>query len=76
LGVSVGYFYDGLASTPGAVAASPQQRWMLELTRHFLAISSRKHQEAICNLGRSLANRDLVEDLELDVASEDQATAA
>jgi transcriptional regulator with XRE-family HTH domain len=74
LGVQVGYFYDGLTSTPEAVQATPQQRQMLELTRNFMAISSRKHREAIGNLARSLANGDLVNDL--DTATEDQASAA
>ena len=74
LGVQVGYFYDGLTSTPGAVKATPQQRLMLELARNFMAISSRRHQEAICILARSLANRDLGDDR--DTATEDQATAA
>ena len=72
--VPVGYFFDGLTSTPGAVKASPQQRLMIELARNFMAISDRRQQEAICNLGRSLANRDLGDDL--DTATEDQATAA
>src|SRR5688572_27818736 len=40
LGVEVGYFYDGLTSTPGAVEASPQQRQMLELMRYFMALPS------------------------------------
>ena len=74
LGVPVGYFFDGLTTTPGAVQASPQQRLMLELTRNFMAISDRRQQEAICNLARSLANHDLGDDL--DTAIEDQATAA
>ena len=74
LGVPVGYFYDGLTSSPGAGKATPQQRLMLELTRNFMALPSRKHQEAICILARSLANRDLGDDL--DTAAEDQATAA
>ena len=76
LGVQVGYFYDGLTSTPAAVQATPQQRQMLELTRNFMAISSRKHQEAIGNLARSLANRGLGDDLDLDTTIEDEATAA
>ena len=74
LGVPVGYFFDGLTTTPGAVKVSPQQRLMLELTRNFMAISDRQQQEAICNLARSLVNRDLGDDL--DTAIEDQATAA
>src|SRR6188472_3056756 len=45
LGVPVGYFFDGLTTTPGAVKASPQQRLMLELTRNFMAISDRRQQE-------------------------------
>ena len=49
---------------------------MLELTRNFMAISDRRQQEAICNLARSLVNRDLGDDLDLDPAIEDQATAA
>jgi hypothetical protein len=76
LGVPIGYFYDGLTTTPGAVAASPQQRRMLELTRHFMALSDRRQQEAICILARSLANHDLGDALALDTAAEDQATAA
>ena len=76
LGVEVGYFYDGLTTTPGAVKASPQQRLMLELTRNFMALSDRRQQEAICNLARSLANHDLGDALALDTATEDQATAA
>jgi transcriptional regulator with XRE-family HTH domain len=74
LEVQVGYFYDGLASTAPGVEASPQQRQMLELGRSFMALSSRRHQEAIHNLARSLANRDLGDDL--DTAIVDEATAA
>ena len=74
LGVPVGYFYDGLTSSPGAGKATPQQRLMLELARNFMAIADRQHQEAICTLARSLANHDLGDDR--DMAIEDQATAA
>jgi transcriptional regulator with XRE-family HTH domain len=74
LGVEVGYFYDGVASTPGAVEATPQQRLMLELARNFMAISDRRQQEAICILARSLANPDLGD--ALDTTAEDQAIAA
>ena len=58
----------------GRRAAIPQQRLLLELARSFMALPSRKHQEAICNLARILANHDLGDDL--DTAIEDQATAA
>jgi transcriptional regulator with XRE-family HTH domain len=77
LGVPIIYFFDGLTTTAGAaVKVSPQQRRLLELTRHFVAITDRRQQEAICTLARSLANRDLSTDLDPDTASEDQATAA
>ena len=59
-----------------AVKAAPQQRQILELMRNFMAISGRRQQEAICNLARSLANRDLSDDLDLAIAIEDEATAA
>jgi transcriptional regulator with XRE-family HTH domain len=74
VGVEVGYFYDGMSETPEAAAVMPQQRLLLELARSFIALPSRKHQEAICILARSLANHDLGDDL--DTAAEDQATAA
>ena len=74
LGVEIGYFYEGMSETPEAGAATPQQRLLLELARSFMALPSRKHQEAICNLARVLANHDLGDDR--DRAIEDQATAA
>ena len=48
--------------TPEAVATTPQQRLLLELARNFLALPSRKHQEAICNLARVLAHADPIDD--------------
>jgi hypothetical protein len=41
-----------------AAKATPQQRLLLELGRNFIAIPIRKHQEAICSLARTLAERD------------------
>ena len=76
LGVEVGYFYEGMSETPAAAAVMPQQRLLLELARSFIALPSRKHQEAICTLARSLANHDLGNALALDTGAEDQATAA
>ena len=32
---------------------------LLELARNFIAAPSRKHQEAVCNLARALANPEL-----------------
>ena len=64
LGVEIGYFYEGMSQTPETVAATPQQRLLLELARNFLALPSRKHQEAICNVARVLANADPIDDLD------------
>ena len=72
LGVEVGYFYEGMGQTPEAGAATPQQRLLLELTRNFLALPSRKHQEAICNLARVLANADPIGEVDLTLPGDDQ----
>jgi transcriptional regulator with XRE-family HTH domain len=74
LGVEVSYFFEDAEADQASVEPSPQQRLLLELARSFVALPSRKHQEAICNLARVLANHDLGD--ALDTAIEDQATAA
>ena len=74
LGVEVSYFFENAEADQASVAPSPQQRLLLELARSFVALPSRKHQEAICNLARVLANHDLGD--ALDTATADQATAA
>ena len=56
LGVDVGYFYDGLGGNGASFKPSQQQRLLLELARGFIALPSRKHQEAICSLVRALAD--------------------
>ena len=72
LGVEVGYFYEGMGQTPEAGAATPQQRLLLELARSFLALPSRKHQEAICNLVRVMANADPIGAVDLTLPGDDQ----
>src|SRR4051812_30154433 len=59
LGVEVGYFYNGVGAEPYAFEPTSKQRLLLELSRHFGAISNRQHQEAICNLARVLASSEL-----------------
>jgi transcriptional regulator with XRE-family HTH domain len=54
LGVDVGYFFEGM-ETRHSFKPTPQQRMLLELARHFVALPNRRHQEAICNLARALA---------------------
>ena len=73
LGVEVGYFYEGMSQTPEAVAVTPQQRLLLELARSFIALPSRKHQEAICILARVLANSEPIGELDLTVPGDDEA---
>ena len=55
LGVEVGYFYDGIGDEGDTFRPTQQQRLLLELTRNFVGISNRRHQEAICNLARALS---------------------
>lgn len=59
LGVDVAFFFEGLNSDQ-AFKATPHQRLLLELTRNFIAIPSRKHQDAICSLARALSDPDAV----------------
>lgn len=60
LGVEVSYFFDGM-SDENAFRPTPQQRMLLELARNFIALPSRRHQEALCSLARALANSDNVD---------------
>lgn len=60
LGVDIGYFYEDIeqdkSGKPRQTEMMPQQRMLLELARNFASISSRKYQDAICNLARALAS--------------------
>jgi transcriptional regulator with XRE-family HTH domain len=57
LDVEVGYFFEGV-EIERTVRPNPQQPRLLELARNFIALPSRRHQEAICLLARALANAD------------------
>ena len=57
LGVDVSYFFQGL-ETEQAFKPTPQQRMLLDLARHFVALPNRRYQEAICELTRTLATAD------------------
>ena len=52
LGVEPGYFFEGLATKP---APEPRERRMPELARDFMALPSRRLQEAVAGLARALA---------------------
>jgi transcriptional regulator with XRE-family HTH domain len=69
LGVEVGFFYGGLDAEPGAFEPTSKQRLLLELSRHFVAISSRQRQEAICNLARALASSEPGADVNAEAPS-------
>jgi transcriptional regulator with XRE-family HTH domain len=58
LGVEVSYFFAGMGDGT-SFKPTPQQRMLLELTRNFIAMPSRKHQEAVCSLARALTNPEL-----------------
>jgi transcriptional regulator with XRE-family HTH domain len=67
LGVPIGYFFESAEADQANFKPSTQQRLLLELARSFMALPSRRHQEAICHLVRVLANSDPA--AEPDIAS-------
>ena len=65
LGVEVSYFFSGIGDG-NSFKPTPQQRMLLELARNFIAMPSRKHQDAVCSLARALTNPELVAAAEAD----------
>jgi transcriptional regulator with XRE-family HTH domain len=63
LGVEVGYFFTGVENGQG-FRPTTQQRMLLELARNFIAMPSRRHQEALCGLARALTDSDPTAGLE------------
>lgn len=55
LSVPVSFFFDGLQDD-NARAVSPRERMCLELARNFSHIPNERHQEALSQLARVLAN--------------------
>ena len=70
LGVEVGFFFEGLDNSE-PFQPTAQQRMLLELARNFIALSNRRHQEALCMLARALAED--VETTPLGVEPDDVA---
>ncbi len=70
LGVEVGYFFEGLETEHAVIRPNPQQPRLLELARNFVALPSRRQQEALCILARVLANAELTSETETAVSSE------
>ena len=54
LSVPIGYFYDGIGES-GPRQVSQRERMMLEIARNFAEIHNERHQEAVSNLARALA---------------------
>jgi transcriptional regulator with XRE-family HTH domain len=71
LEVGVEYFFEGLGSER-PVEPAPQQRLMLDMARSFTSLPSRRYQEALCELARTLAEPDTV----TKVGDEETAPAA
>ncbi len=61
LGVDVSYFFADLEVDKQAVV-TPERRQLLELLRNFMAIRSRRQQEALCGVARAIATADLSDD--------------
>ena len=65
LGVEIGYFFEDIdpdkRAKPKPSEMMPQQRMLLELARNFASIQNRKHQDALCNMARVLANAEAQE---------------
>jgi transcriptional regulator with XRE-family HTH domain len=55
LSVPISWFFEGIASETIAVEMSPRQRMCLELARNFALIENLKHQEALSQMARALA---------------------
>ena len=70
LGVEVGFFFKGLDDDREVLEPTLQQRMLLELARSFIAVSNRRHQEAICMVARMLT------DDRPDMTDDDGAAAA
>ena len=75
LDVEVGYFYDGLGAEGGSFKPTQQQRLLLELAQNFSALPSRRHQEAICDLVRAVADPERVRAPGFDFGDTDQGDA-
>ena len=71
LGVEIGFFFENAEVDQSGFKPSAQQRLLLELARSFMALPSRKHQEAICNLARVLAHSDAIDDPDLAIPADD-----
>jgi len=57
LGVPISWFFEGMRPPGAAMEMSPRQRMCLELARNFALIDNEKHQEALSQMARALAQQ-------------------
>ena len=55
LRVPLSYFFEGMGDRPQGGALTGRQRMCLELARNFAQITNQRHQEALSQLARTLA---------------------
>lgn len=55
LGVPVSWFFDGIGASGEAMQLNQRQRLCLEVARNFAAISNERHQTALSQMARVLA---------------------
>ena len=55
LSVPISWFFEGIPVDGVATEVSPRQRMCLELARNFSMIDNEKHQEALSQMARALA---------------------
>jgi transcriptional regulator with XRE-family HTH domain len=58
LSVPISWFFEGMHAVDGPAEMTPRQRMCLELARNFAMIDNEKHQEALSQMARALAQND------------------
>ncbi len=61
LSVPISWFFEGMSDEGSATDMSPRQRMCLELARNFALIDNVKHQEALSQMARVLAQEAISE---------------
>jgi len=59
LGVPISWFFESIPSAPMPPELSTRQRMCLELARNFALIDNEKHQEALSQMARALAQAEV-----------------
>jgi len=68
LNVPISWFFEGMEVEAASGEMSPRQRMCLELARNFALIDNLKHQEALSQMARALAQVDGAAEAELSAA--------